>query len=68
MKLLLTTFDPGRSTKYHFAVLLAAYQPSMEMTSKPYSVCARTVCVSSHIIMFYIISFRSTHPVFDATI
>ena len=34
MRLLLTTFDPGRSTKYHFAVLLAAYQPNLALTSK----------------------------------
>ncbi|XP_065899031.1 nucleolar pre-ribosomal-associated protein 1-like isoform X3 [Dysidea avara] len=34
MRLLLTTFDPGRSTKYHFAVLLAAYQPNLALTNQ----------------------------------
>jgi len=45
MRLLLTTFDPNHSTKYHFAVLLGAYWPNMGLTSKsmvttlPYSDC-----------------------------
>lgn len=34
VQLLLTTFDPSRCTKYHYAVLLATYHPTMEIISK----------------------------------
>ena len=38
VQLLLTTFDADRCTKYHYAVLLAAYHPTMEIPSE-YCMC-----------------------------